>query len=143
MKFSILLIYLWLCWIFVAAHKLPPVAGHSGLSCCRAPVSGDLAPAIEPWPLEGSAGGGPQGHLCFWVTPPLPCLALSWYLIKQVFLNLPHPQKSPLTGPRVRQWSHHTGSAALQDVESSQIRDQTCVPSTGRQIPNHWTTGEV
>ena len=28
-------------------------------------------------------------------------------------------------------------------VESSQARDQTCVPCTGRRILNHWTTWEV
>ena len=28
-------------------------------------------------------------------------------------------------------------------VESSQARDQTCVPDIGRQIPNHCTTGNV
>ena len=32
---------------------------------------------------------------------------------------------------------------ALRPVGSSQTRDQTPVPCTGRRIPNHWTTGEV
>ena len=32
-----------------------------------------------------------------------------------------------------------TGFAALQPVEPSQTRGQTCVPCTGRQILNHWT----
>ena len=35
------------------------------------------------------------------------------------------------------------GLVALQHVRSSWIRDQTCVPCTGRQILNHWTTREV
>ena len=33
--------------------------------------------------------------------------------------------------------------AALRHVESSQTRDQTRVPSTGRQVLNHWTTREI
>ena len=32
---------------------------------------------------------------------------------------------------------------ASWDVGSPRIRDQTCIPCTGRQIPNHWTTREV
>ena len=32
---------------------------------------------------------------------------------------------------------------APQPVGSSQIRDRTCVPYTGRQIRNHWTTREA
>ena len=36
-----------------------------------------------------------------------------------------------------------TGSAALQHGESSQTRDQTCVPYIGRQILNQWPTREV
>ena len=35
------------------------------------------------------------------------------------------------------------GLVAPQHVGSSQTRDQTCVPCTGRQILNHWTTREV
>ena len=45
-------------------------------------------------------------------------------------------------GHRLQQlW--HTGLVAPQHVGSSQTRDQTCVPCTGRQILNHWTTREV
>ena len=36
-----------------------------------------------------------------------------------------------------------TGFVVLQHVGSSQTRDQTGVPSIGRQILNHWTTREV
>ena len=36
----------------------------------------------------------------------------------------------------------HMGSCRMWDL-SSLTRDQTCVPSTGRQILNLWTTGEV
>ena len=36
-----------------------------------------------------------------------------------------------------------TGLVAQQHVGSSQTRDQTHVPYTGRQILNHWTTLEV
>ena len=36
-----------------------------------------------------------------------------------------------------------TGSAALWHTGSSQTRDQTSVPCTGRRIRNHWTTREV
>ena len=35
------------------------------------------------------------------------------------------------------------GLVALQRVESSWTRDQTCVPCIGRRIPIHCTTGEV
>ena len=35
------------------------------------------------------------------------------------------------------------GLVALQNVDSSQTRDQTSVPSIGRQIPTHCTTREV
>ena len=35
------------------------------------------------------------------------------------------------------------GLVALQNVESSWSRDQTCVPCSGRQILNHQTTMEV
>ena len=35
------------------------------------------------------------------------------------------------------------GLVALQHVESSWTRDQTCVPCIGRRIPIHCTTGEV
>jgi len=35
------------------------------------------------------------------------------------------------------------GSVALRHMKSSQTRDQTRVPCTGRQILNHWTTREV
>ena len=37
----------------------------------------------------------------------------------------------------------HTGSAALWHTGSSQTRDQTSVPCTGRRILSHWTTREV
>ena len=37
----------------------------------------------------------------------------------------------------------HTDLAALRHVGSSQARDQTGVPCTARQIPNHWTTTEA
>ncbi|KAI4586238.1 hypothetical protein MJG53_004025 [Ovis ammon polii x Ovis aries] len=36
-----------------------------------------------------------------------------------------------------------TGLVALRHVESSCIRDQTCVPCTGRWISIHWTTRKV
>ena len=36
-----------------------------------------------------------------------------------------------------------TGLVALWHVESSRTRDQSCVPCTGRQILNHWTTREI
>ena len=36
-----------------------------------------------------------------------------------------------------------TGLVVLQQAGSSHTRDQTGVPSIGRQILNHWTTGEV
>ena len=36
-----------------------------------------------------------------------------------------------------------TGLVALQHVESSQTRDQTQVPCTGRQVLNHWATRDV
>ena len=35
------------------------------------------------------------------------------------------------------------GLVIPQHVESSQTRDQTHVPCTGRQIINHWTAREV
>ena len=41
------------------------------------------------------------------------------------------------------QWLQCTGLVALQCVESSWIRDQTCVSCTGRRILNHWITREV
>ena len=39
--------------------------------------------------------------------------------------------------------SRGMGSVAPQHVGSSWTRDQTCVPYTGREILNHWTTREV
>ena len=36
-----------------------------------------------------------------------------------------------------------TGLVGLQRVESSRIRDQTCVPCIGRWISIHWTTRKV
>ena len=36
-----------------------------------------------------------------------------------------------------------TGLTAPRHVESSQSRDQACVPHIGRQIPNDWTNREV
>ena len=36
----------------------------------------------------------------------------------------------------------HSYFIALQHVGSFQARDRTCVPSMGRQILNHWTTGK-
>ena len=42
------------------------------------------------------------------------------------------------------QWLWYMGLVALQHVGwSSQTRDQTFVPCTGRQILNHWATKEV
>ena len=41
------------------------------------------------------------------------------------------------------QWLWHTGLAVPQHVESSQTRDQTCVPSTGRQILILCATREI
>ena len=41
------------------------------------------------------------------------------------------------------QWLWYTGLAALQNVESSWIRDQTHVPCTDRWILTHCTTREV
>ena len=37
----------------------------------------------------------------------------------------------------------HRGLIAPGHVESSQIRDRTCVPCIGRWMLNHWTTREV
>lgn len=37
----------------------------------------------------------------------------------------------------------HLSLVALLHVESSQTRDQTCVPCIGRKILIHWTTSEV
>ena len=39
--------------------------------------------------------------------------------------------------------SRHTGLVALRHVDSSQTRDQTSIPHTGRQILIHCTTREV
>ena len=43
-------------------------------------------------------------------------------------------------------WAHQLrleGLVALQHVESSQTRNRTCVPCTGRLILNHWITRNV
>ena len=37
----------------------------------------------------------------------------------------------------------YTGLVAPWHVESSQTRDQNCVPCIGKQVLNHWTTREV
>ena len=37
----------------------------------------------------------------------------------------------------------YMSSVAPGHVESSQTRDQTCVPCTGRWVFNHWHTSEV
>ena len=44
-----------------------------------------------------------------------------------------------LQGTQAR-WLRPTGLVALRHVESSWIRDQTCVPHTGRWMLNPWTT---
>ena len=41
------------------------------------------------------------------------------------------------------QWLWRMNFVALRHVESSWIRDRTCVPCIGRQILNCWTTREV
>ena len=41
------------------------------------------------------------------------------------------------------QWLWHTGLVVPQHVESSQTRDQTCVPCIGRQILILCTTREI
>ena len=49
----------------------------------------------------------------------------------------------PSTGSRVCGFSscwRHTGLAAPRHVDSSQTRDQTCVPCMSRRILNHGTT---
>ena len=49
-----------------------------------------------------------------------------------------------LTGFRVQAQSlWHVGFSCPWHVKSFQIRDQTCVPCSGRQIPIHSTTREV
>ena len=47
-----------------------------------------------------------------------------------------------LTGHGLHHW-WCTGLVALRHAESSQTRDQTCVPCFGRQVLTHWTTTEV
>ena len=47
-----------------------------------------------------------------------------------------------LVGPRVRVQLWGMALVALRHVGSFWIRDQTCVPCIGRQIPNHWTPGK-
>ena len=59
-------------------------------------------------------------------------LPLQWLLLLQ------------LVDPRAQaQQLWRTDSAALQRVTSSQTRDHTHVPCTGRWTPNHWTAREV
>ena len=40
-------------------------------------------------------------------------------------------------------WLWRVASVAVEHVDSSQTREGTWVPCIGRQILNHWTTGEV
>ena len=40
------LIYLWLCWVFVAAHGLSLVAVTGGFSCCGARALGTWASVV-------------------------------------------------------------------------------------------------
>ena len=53
-------------------------------------------------------------------------------------------QMLQLAGSRAQpQQLWHTDLVAPWHVESSQTRDQTCVPCIGKQISNHWTMREA
>ena len=101
-------------------------------------------PGSSHWAIasQGGCRGRAPRALMLPGDPPthLPCLVLSWYFIKQVFLNLPHLQKSPLTAPRVheRQRLHHTGSVALQHVGLPGSGTKPASPALAGRFP---TTG--
>ena len=40
---NLFIIYFWLCWVFVAVHRLSLVAASCGSSCCRAQALGEQA----------------------------------------------------------------------------------------------------
>ena len=107
--FVYLCIYDWLCWIFVAASRLSPVAAGGGCSLWCAVLSLQRLP------------GCTARILGLWA------------------------QQSQLTGSRAQaQQLWCRGLAVPQHVRSSQTRDQTHVPCTGRQIFIHCiTTREV
>ena len=104
-NFIYLFIYLWLRWVFVAAHGLTLVAAS-------------------------------RGYSSFW------CAGFSlWWLL---LLRSTGSRRAGFSsgGSRAQQlW--RTGLFALRHVGSSQTRDGTRVPCTGRRILNHWATREV
>ena len=97
--FVYLCIYDWLCWIFVAASRLSPVAAGGGCSLWCAVLSLQRLP------------GCTARILGLWA------------------------QQSQLTGSRAQaQQLWCRGLAVPQHVRSSQTRDQTHVPCTGRRL---------
>ena len=116
-KINLFIFYFWLHWVFVAACRLSLVAvsgGYSSLWC---------------------AGFSLQWLLLLWSTGSMHADFSSCGT---------RAQQLWLTGSRVQaQQLWCMGLAALKHVGSSQTRARTCVPCTGRQIPNHCAIREV
>ena len=110
--------YFWLCWVFVAAQALSLVVASGGCSlagvCWLLIAVASLVAERRLW-----------GHAGF-------CRCSAW---AQLLL---------LVGSRVpAQQLWHMSLAALWQVRSSQIRDQTHVSCNGRWILYHWATREA
>ena len=106
----------WLRLVFLAAHRLPLLAGSRGCSWLRA-----LAPHCSGLSLQ-STGSTSSGCSSWGVTE------------KQLQLEGSSAQT---------QYLWWTGSAAPRRVGFSQAREQTCVTCTSRQSLTSWITREV
>ena len=71
---------------------------------------------------------------------------LHWVFVAVWAFSSCGTQTSHCGGSSLQRQSQSLGSlgfVALGQVESSQTRDQFCVPGIGRQILNHWPIREV
>ena len=113
-----ILIYLWLRWVFIAAHRLSLVAVRGAPPLWGVPASH----------CSGSSCCGAQapGHAGF-------CVYGAWV------------QQLQPEGSRV--WAQTLWHMTLCQLSPWQVRRQTrvrtCDFCIGRQTPNHWTTTEV
>ena len=110
-------IYLWLCWVFVAVHRLSLAVvsrGYSSLQCAGFSLSWLLLLWSMGFRRAGFSSCG------------------SW--AQQLWLVGSRAQAQQL-------WCK--GLVAPQHVGSSRARVQTCVPSIGRRILNRWATREA
>ena len=111
------IIYIWLCWVFIAVHELSLVAASQGYSSLR------CAGFSFQWLLQLRSTDSRSASFSSCGT---------------------RAQQLWLTGSRAQaQQLQRTGLVAPWHVGSSRTRDQTCVPCIGRWILNHCATRDV